>query len=120
LNSLDDFGRKIRMLRQQLGLSQAALGQRINISQKEISHYETNYRKPPVELLPNLAESLGTTIEELYGDSLYRDGECEILKKKSIWLVAEKMELLNETERKEVVAFIEKLIESRNKTLPSE
>ena len=102
-----------------MGLSQAALGKRINISQKEVSHYENNYRKPPVEVLPTLAKTLGTTIENLYGESAVREYGYT-LQKQSIWLVAEKMEYLNEDERREVLDFVEKRIDQKRRNQEDE
>ena len=107
--NLEDFGRRLKLLRQQRGLSQAALGRRLNISQKEISHYETNYRTPPVEIIPRLAEALGTTAGALYGEpaQMWTDAG---LKKSTIWLIAERLEDLDESERGEVLAFIDRMI----------
>lgn len=104
-----DLGRTIRMLRLQRGLSQAALGEKLNVSQKEISHYEKNYRTPPAELIPLLAEALGTTIDGLYGESAPKAID-NTLKKTTIWLIAEKLELLEENERIDVLNFVNNLL----------
>ncbi|MCX7725817.1 MAG: helix-turn-helix domain-containing protein [Chitinispirillaceae bacterium] len=109
-----DLGRTIRMLRTQRGLSQAALGTKLNVSQKEISHYEKNYRTPPAELMPLLAEALGTTIDGLYGASAPKNID-NTLKKTTIWLIAEKLELLEEAERIAVLNFVNNLLAQKIK-----
>ncbi|MBN1576529.1 MAG: helix-turn-helix transcriptional regulator [Chitinispirillaceae bacterium] len=109
MRHLDDLGYKIRILRQQRGLSQAALGQRLNISQKEISHYENNYRRPPAEILSGIARVLETSIAELYGEPV-KPNTGTALKKSTIWLIAEKLELIDETERCRVLSYLERMI----------
>ncbi len=103
------------MLRLRRGLSQAALGKRCNVSQKEISHYETNYRRPPADIMPMLAEALGTTIDTLYGAEIdagrSHGGE---LRKTTIWLIAEKLEKLDEPERLEVLGLIDRILTGKN------
>ena len=114
MHNLENFGRRLKLLRQQRGLSQAALGRRLNISQKEISHYETNYRTPPVEIIPHLAEALGTTAGALYGEPVQPPTDNTELKKSTIWLIAERLEELDETERKLVLGYIERIISEKN------
>ncbi len=112
--SLSDLGYKIRTLRRIKGLTQAALGKYLNISQKEISHYENNYRTPPPEILAGIARVLETSVADLYGEEEKHIKE-PVLKKSTIWLIAEKLEELNESERKQVLKHINGIIASRNR-----
>lgn len=53
-----DIGRNIRNLRKDKGLSQAELARRTGVSQKVISAYERNYRRPSSAFIPRVAELL--------------------------------------------------------------
>jgi transcriptional regulator with XRE-family HTH domain len=112
LHNLAELGYKLRTLRQTHGMSQAALGERCNVSQKEISHYETNYRTPPPDVVLRMAEVLGTTASELYGETITPKIDPD-LKNRTVWLIAERLELLDESERNEVLRFIERKIAAK-------
>lgn len=117
LSRLENLGTKIRTLRQLRGLSQAALGQRINVSQKEISHYEKNYRTPPFEMLSAIARVLETPIGDFYNEPAKTQTDTG-LKKSTIWLIAERLELLDESEHREVLAYIDRMVTAKKPSLP--
>lgn len=112
MRHLGDLGFVLKSLRLQRGLSQAALGKRLNISQKEISHYENNYRRPPAELLSDIARVLETSIGELYGEKP-KPQTGNALKKLTIWQIAERLEHLDESEQGRVLAYIDRMIAER-------
>ena len=60
-----DIGNQIREHRQQLGLSQEELAQRLYVSRVTISHWETGRTLPDVQSMLLLANLFGTTIDEL-------------------------------------------------------
>jgi len=58
----------IRELRQAKGFTQAQLAVRLGLkSSSTVTMWETGSRNPPSTVLPNLANALGCTIDELYG-----------------------------------------------------
>lgn len=54
-------------LRKSKGWSQKDLALKLNVTQKVVSDYETNKRKPPINRLPLIAKIFGITIDELLG-----------------------------------------------------
>lgn len=59
------FGEKIARLRKEQHLTQARLAEKLHISNKTISRWETGEGYPEITLLAPLAEALGTTTDEL-------------------------------------------------------
>jgi transcriptional regulator with XRE-family HTH domain len=55
-------------LRKAAGLSQAELGELVDVSPKTIAFWETSATKPRSDVLPRLASALGVRIEELLGE----------------------------------------------------
>ena len=63
-----DIGRNIKRLRQQKGMSQEALAEKLAVTRQTVSNYELSRSQPDIETLKTLAEVLGTNIETLiYG-----------------------------------------------------
>ena len=58
-------GNTIRQLREQRKLTQAELGERIGVSSKTVSKWETAKGLPDISLLQPLAEALGISVLEL-------------------------------------------------------
>ena len=58
-------GTFIGMLRRQMGLTQAELAERIGVTDKAVSRWETGKGFPDLSLLQPLAEALGTSVTEL-------------------------------------------------------
>ena len=52
------FGKKIKLARVELDLTQTQLAQKINTKQKNISRYETGASLPSIETLINIANAL--------------------------------------------------------------
>lgn len=57
----------LESIRKEKGLTQVELAAKLNVQQSTISHIENGERNPSAELLCNLAEALGVTIDELIG-----------------------------------------------------
>lgn len=58
---------RIRNLREDNDLTQKALGKILNVSQRAYSNYENGDRGIPVEILSQLADYYGTSIDYLVG-----------------------------------------------------
>lgn len=61
------IGEKIAALRKERGITQENLAGIIGISSQAISKWENNVTMPDIMLLPIIADTLGVTIDELFG-----------------------------------------------------
>ena len=69
-----DLGRRLATLRKQAGLSQAQLARAVDLPQRTIANYETIANYIPSNVLPDLAEVLGVSIDELLGVGSKKSG----------------------------------------------
>ena len=53
-------------LRQEKNFTQQQLAEKINVSRKAISHYETGRAKPSLDVAVKLAKALGVSVEKIY------------------------------------------------------
>lgn len=60
---------QIRILREEKGLSQIELAQRVGISQVCLCRYETGERNPSYRVLKRIADVLGCTVDHLISES---------------------------------------------------
>lgn len=68
----------ICLLRKQKGLTQNQLAQRIGVTDKAVSRWETGKGFPDISLLPSLADALGTSVTELLaGEPLTAEEKAE-------------------------------------------
>lgn len=58
-------GKFIAQLRREQGLTQEALGQKVGVTNKTVSRWETGAYMPDIELLVPLGETLGVSVNEL-------------------------------------------------------
>lgn len=72
----NEFGKAIVQLRKEKGLTQRELADRLNVSDKAVSRWETGRNYPDIEILQNLAAVLEVPV----GDLL--QGELKLTKKK--------------------------------------
>lgn len=86
----------IRAYRKALGMTQKELSEQLGISDKTVSRWESGVQLPEASLLPQIAEVLNVTIDELYGleheatnysESPQKD-ERKILTDFKIWMIA--------------------------------
>ncbi len=64
-----NYGKRIKELREGLGLSQDELASRIGTSQRQVSFYENGKNEPTAHVLDALASVLNTTSDYLLGRS---------------------------------------------------
>lgn len=60
-----EIGRFICSLRKDMGMTQSALAEQLNISNRTVSKWETGEGMPDISLLPALAKALGVSVDEL-------------------------------------------------------
>ena len=63
------IGSKISDLRKERKLTQCELAEKLNVSDKVISRWETGTSLPDVEMMRNISAVFGVTISELYDES---------------------------------------------------
>lgn len=61
------FGKRIASERKKLGLSQAELAKKLNVSQTAIAKQETGKNYPSIELLEDYADLFGCSVDYLLG-----------------------------------------------------
>lgn len=64
------FADKLRILRQQQGLSQQALGEMMGVSATSVYKWEHGQSQPDIEMLRRLSALFGVTIDDLCGSAL--------------------------------------------------
>ena len=86
----------IRTYRKESGMTQKELAEKLGISDKTVSRWESGVQLPEASLLPELAEAFGTSIDQLYGiekesddssESILKDNKKAIFNFK-IWMIA--------------------------------
>lgn len=56
---LEAFGRAVRQLRKERGMTQAELGARLGLGRTSITNLENGQQSPPLSMLPEIASALG-------------------------------------------------------------
>ena len=74
------IGAFIKEMRKELGLTQSQLAEKLNISNKAISKWETGGGMPDVSLIAPLCEALNITSEELFA-SMSKDENIKFFEK---------------------------------------
>ena len=67
------MGNKIVHYREQLGLTQEALAQKLGVTNQAVSKWELDQACPDIQLLPQLADIFGITLDELFD----REASCK-------------------------------------------
>ncbi len=61
------FSENLKGLRKAKGIGQKELAERLNVSAKSVSHWETGYTEPSVSQLISLADYFDVSLDELLG-----------------------------------------------------
>lgn len=106
-------GDKIKRARQNAGLTQEELGQKIGVTGVAIMRYEKGQRKPSIETLVGISVALSTSVNDLVSETdsedwlslpaSYTDEKIEML--------AKYLDLMNESGKAEAVKRVEELTE---------
>jgi transcriptional regulator with XRE-family HTH domain len=109
-----EFGRRLTEARQQLGLTQIQLAERIGSTQRAISRYETIADFPPAAVVLELAKALKMSSDELLGLKAPRkplavqpaslDADT-----KRLWKRFQQLQELPEKDRRAVIRLINSL-----------
>ncbi len=61
------FGKRLKLLRTNLNLTQKQLGENLNLSQRAISSYENNLRFPDEQTINLIADYFNVSVDYLLG-----------------------------------------------------
>ena len=64
---LESFGRAVRRLRLERGMTQADLADRLKLGRTSVTNLEKGRQNPPLSLLPDIAGALGVDVLRLIG-----------------------------------------------------
>ena len=102
----EPLGSRIARIRQERGLSQTDLGERLGISQRMMSHYEKGQTRIPAETLPTIAEALKVSVNELLG----RASVTRVLKNPRLWKLMQEIEALPAKEQRPILHTLENFL----------
>ncbi|MBR2040756.1 MAG: helix-turn-helix transcriptional regulator [Oscillospiraceae bacterium] len=69
MSEIMDFGRKVKYIMKQRGITQSWLAQKIGITEATLSRYVNNSRKPQADIAADIAEVLDISLDYLMGIS---------------------------------------------------
>jgi len=99
---LEEFGLKIRILREEKRISQKELAKRLEISPQALANYEKGKRMHGINILVRLSEELDVSIDFLLGLTDIRKPRSRMVK--------EHLEMLESIqEKEEILSLIEEL-----------
>lgn len=94
-----DFGKKLRTLRVQAGLTQAELAKRLNVTKAVVSYYENQERSPSPDVLIKIATIFHVTTDYLLGLSYRKMLDVTDLNDDELTLVQLTVETLRRNRR---------------------
>lgn len=92
---------RIRLYRQQKGLSQAELAEKSTVNNKSLSRYELGSSIPPADALKNIADALGVSADTLLSDDATTIKDVELFKKFEV------IQDMNEEDKSIVLRFLD-------------
>lgn len=109
----ESFGERLQRLRKAKGFTQRELATAVGTSQRMIAYYETQSGTPAAPVLLKLAETLGTDANELIGLEKPKRSKADASAPEDIrlWRKLRQVETLSATDRRQVLQFIEALVE---------
>ena len=108
-DSKETFGLRLARLREAAGYTQKELGEEVGISQRMVAYYEGQTEHPPTKLMPLLTKALGVTADELLG--LKSSRRRPVAAEGRLGRRLRAVEALPPSEKRQVLAFIDALLE---------
>lgn len=102
------IGVRLKLLREELGLRQDELAQKLSVSPSSIGMYETDRREPNSELLTKLANFFNVSIDYLLGNSDIRNLD-EQIKKEMKFAYHKETEGLTDEEIADAIRFYKQI-----------
>jgi len=108
------FGKRLRELLQQRGMTQTELGDAVGVSKRVITYYESDDAQPPGALLVDLAKALKASADELLGLKPVKHRASP--KKARLLKRLEKVDELPPADQRAVLSFVDALVTTRQAT----
>ena len=89
------MGKRISDLRKSKGMTQEQLAQQVGVTAQAVSKWENDLSCPDISILPQLAEALGVTTDELLGRTPLQEVKSETSETKSKAHVSVKLRMSN-------------------------
>lgn len=94
-----EVGSFISKLRKEQGLTQAALGAKIGVTNKTVSRWENGDYMPDIGIMSNLCEELGITVNELISGKKLEAADYEAQAEKNLVWTLKELNYLKKTQR---------------------
>ena len=102
------FGKRIAILRKELGLSQTDLANQLNTSVSVVSRYELDKMTPSVDTAKKLAELLNTSVGYLLGET----DNAELFKNPEMLKRFQDIDKFNKEDKKYILYTLDALIKN--------
>jgi transcriptional regulator with XRE-family HTH domain len=99
------FAARLRLLREEHGMTQRQLADKIQAATSTVGMYETGKREPDTATLNAIANLFGVTVDFLVGRSSVRVADPELLPG-DVQLILRGSQHLTEAERQEILSYI--------------
>jgi transcriptional regulator with XRE-family HTH domain len=110
---MSDLGKRIQELRKQIGLTQAQLASKIEISHTQLTRYESKNIQPPADVLQRLANIFDVSIDYLVNGNK-SDKVEQTLKDAELIKQFKQLDKLPEDEKKSILKVLNALIRDFN------
>lgn len=105
-------GQRLRRLRLARGMTQAALGAQVGLSQRMVAYYEVQGGVPSAELLRRFADALSVSTDTLLGRSERRRSPAAEEINARIWRRLKRIEELPPHDRKAILKMIDAMADA--------
>ena len=110
---MSELGKRIQELRKQIGLTQAQLASKIEISHTQLTRYESKNIQPPADVLQRLANVFDVSIDYLVNGNK-SDKVEQTLKDAELIKQFKQLDKMPEDEKKSILKVINALIRDFN------
>ena len=110
---MSELGKRIQELRKQIGLTQAQLASKIEISHTQLTRYESKNIKPPADVLQRLANVFDVSIDYLVNGKKSDKGE-QTIKEAEMIKQFKQLDKMPEDEKKSILKVLNALIRDFN------
>lgn len=100
-----EFGDQLEKIRKLKGITQKELAQKVGITQRMISHYESRVKSPPLKYIILIADTLQVSVDTLVGNKPIKyEFDSRIARRIKL------IESLSERDQKAIWSFINALV----------
>ena len=106
-STIQDFGKRLTVMRKAAGLTQKQLGEKIGISNRVVHYYETETNHPPTHFIEPLANALKVSTDELLGIKSVK--QQPDLRHAALWRRLKAVETLPQRDQKALLHYLNAL-----------